>query len=199
MREKECLAKCFHWKICDFVSGKLSKYLYIHSYTHLITSSALKEWFLVNKFKKRGLLHRVSITDNEYEANMIDNKCHKIYLSGPFGFSVLRHPNHLVLHYLPIPSLGSRRLEVVGERENGRARGRHAPVFPWAHYFQTPATQANRFLARGTQRRNVSTHAWSVSNGFHCALEACLVNLELPQKLFIYLDVLGELWSSRKF
>ena len=136
MREKECLAKCFHWKICDFVSGKLSKYLYIHSYAHLITSSALNEWFLVFKFKKRGLLHRVSITDNEYEANMIDNKCHKIYLSGPFGFSVLRHPNHLVLHYLPFPSLGSRRLEVVGKRENGRARGRHAPIFPCAHYFQ---------------------------------------------------------------
>jgi len=49
----------------------------------------------------------------------------------------------------------SRRLEVVGERENGRARGRHAkgslsprvspsraPVFSRAHYFQAPATQA---------------------------------------------------------
>ena len=132
------------------MSGKLSKYLY---------SSALNKWFLVHKFKKRGLLHRVSITDNEYEANMIDSKCHKIYLRGPFGFSVLRHPNHFVLHYLPIPSLGSRRLEVVGERENGRTRGRHAPIFPSAHYFQGPAMQANRFLARGTQRRNVSTHA----------------------------------------
>ena len=197
MREKECLAKCFHWKICDFVSGKLSKYLYLHSYTHLITSSALNEWFLIHKFKKRGLLHRVSITDNEYEAKMIDNKCHKIYLSGPFGFSVLRHPNHLLL-----AGANNRNvfitLEVVAERENGRARGRHAPVFSCAHYFQAPATQANRFLARGTQRRNVATHAWSVSNGFHCALEACLVNLELPQKLFICLDVLGELWLSRK-
>ena len=46
-------------------------------------------------------------------------------------------------------SLRSRRLEVAGERENGRARGRHArspsraPVFSWAHYFQAPATQAN--------------------------------------------------------
>ena len=28
---------------------------------------------------------------------MIDDKCHKIYLSSPFGFSFLRHPNHLVL------------------------------------------------------------------------------------------------------
>ena len=34
-------------------------------------------------------------------------------------------------------SLRSRRLEVVGERENGRA-----PVFSCAPYFQAPATQA---------------------------------------------------------
>ena len=46
-------------------------------------------------------------------------------------------------------SLRSRRLEVVGERENGRARGRHArgvsfshARFSCAHYFQAPATQA---------------------------------------------------------
>ena len=38
-------------------------------------------------------------------------------------------------------SLRSRRLEVAGERENGRARGRHA-IFSCAHYFQAPATQA---------------------------------------------------------
>ena len=50
------------------------------------------------------------------------------------------------------PSLRSRRLEVVGERENGRARGRHActlacpfrvPVYSCSHYFQAPATQAS--------------------------------------------------------
>ena len=50
-------------------------------------------------------------------------------------------------------SLRSRRLEVVGERENGRARGRHArgevspsraPVFSCAHHFQAPATQAKK-------------------------------------------------------
>ena len=40
-------------------------------------------------------------------------------------------------------SLLSRRLEVVSERENRRARGRHvsptrAPVFSCAHYFQAP-------------------------------------------------------------
>ena len=42
-------------------------------------------------------------------------------------------------------------MEVVGERENGRARWRHArgeeapsraPVFSCAHYFQAPAMQA---------------------------------------------------------
>ena len=39
------------------------------------------------------------------------------------------------------------RLKVMGERENGRARGRRmspsrAPVYSCAHYFQAPATQA---------------------------------------------------------
>ena len=45
-----------------------------------------------------------------------------------------------------ISSLRSRRFEVVGERENGRARGVSpscAPVFSLAHYFQAPATQAD--------------------------------------------------------
>ena len=41
-------------------------------------------------------------------------------------------------------SLRSRRLEVAGERENGRARGRH-----YFHYFQAPATQAmSKFAQR---------------------------------------------------
>ena len=59
-------------------------------------------------------------------------------------------------------SLRSRRLEVAGERVNGRARGRHArvsprvspsraPVFSCARYFQAPATQVstrvNSFLS----------------------------------------------------
>ena len=44
-------------------------------------------------------------------------------------------------------SLRSRRLEVVGERENKRARGKcargeGAPVFSCAHYFQAPTMQA---------------------------------------------------------
>ena len=41
-------------------------------------------------------------------------------------------------------SLRSRRFEVVGEREKGRATGRHAPVLFFAHYFQAPATQAKQ-------------------------------------------------------
>ena len=52
---------------------------------------------------------------------------------------------------------------------------------------------------RGTQRSIVSKYARSVSDGFLYALEACLVNLELSYELFICPDVLGELWSSRKF
>ena len=38
----------------------------------------------------------------------------------------------------------------------------------------------NSRLNRGTQRPNVSKYARNVSDGFLCALEACLVNLELP-------------------
>ena len=59
-------------------------------------------------------------------------------------------------------SLRSRRLEVVGERQNGRARETRegwgsslsprvspsrAPVFSCAHYFQAPATQAKEIFA----------------------------------------------------
>ena len=41
--EKECLTNCFQSKICELASGKLSKCLYRHSYTNLITLSALNE------------------------------------------------------------------------------------------------------------------------------------------------------------
>ena len=65
-------------------------------------------------------------------------------------------PSHCATRDTPLPargwrqivtSLRSRRLEVVGEREKGRARGRHARVdmrpshahvFSSAHYFQAP-------------------------------------------------------------
>ena len=62
------------------------------------------------------------------------------------------------LPFLSVFSLRSRRLEVVGERENRRARGRHARVSPLgclllarqffscAHYFQAPATKARACL-----------------------------------------------------
>ena len=38
---------------------------------------------------------------------------------------------------------------------------------------------------RGTQRPNVSKYARSVSDGFHYALEACLVNLEFGPKTYL--------------
>ena len=43
-----------------------------------------------------------------------------------------------------------------------------------------------------------SKHVTNVSNSFLHDLEACLVNLKLPLKLFICLDVLEELESSGK-
>ena len=51
-RERKSVWQGFQYKskICELVSGKLSKYLYIHSYTHLITSSALDECLLVHNF-----------------------------------------------------------------------------------------------------------------------------------------------------
>ena len=38
----------------------------------------------------------------------------------------------------------------------------------------------NTHTLRGTQRPNVFKYDTSVSDGYLCALEACLVNLELP-------------------
>ena len=39
-------------------------------------------------------------------------------------------------------------LEVVGVRENGRARETRAPFFTCAHYLQAPATQATSKIAK---------------------------------------------------
>ena len=52
-RERKSVWQGFQYKskICELVSGKLSKCLYIHSYTHLITSSALNECLLVHNFQ----------------------------------------------------------------------------------------------------------------------------------------------------
>ena len=72
-------------------------------------------------------------------------------------------------------SLRSRRLEVVGETENGRARGRHArgdcslslrvspsrtPVFSCAHYFQAPATQAIEWMGYCLHHPTVVSAGW---------------------------------------
>ena len=72
-------------------------------------------------------------------------------------------------------SLRSRRLEVVGETENGRARGRHArgdcslslrvspsraPDFSCAHYFQAPATQAIEWMGYCLHHPIVVSAGW---------------------------------------
>ena len=46
--ERKSVWQGFQLKICELVSGNLSKCLYIHSYMHLITSSALNEGLLVH-------------------------------------------------------------------------------------------------------------------------------------------------------
>ena len=50
-RERKSVWQGFQSKICELVSGKLSKCSYIHSYTHLITSSAVNECLLVHNFQ----------------------------------------------------------------------------------------------------------------------------------------------------
>ena len=49
---------------------------------------------------------------------------------------------------IPLSPPSPPRLEVVGARKNGSARGRHAetPVLSCAHYFQAPATQAKNII-----------------------------------------------------
>ena len=50
-RERKSVWQGFQSKICELMSGKLSKCSYIHSYTHLILSSAVKECLLVHNFQ----------------------------------------------------------------------------------------------------------------------------------------------------
>ena len=73
----------FQSTICELLSGKLSKCLYIHSYTHLITSSALNECLLVHNFQNNCSTECHCVTQKSIEV-WLHNKCHKIYLSGPF-------------------------------------------------------------------------------------------------------------------
>ena len=69
------------WQIVNdkLVSGKLSKCLYIHSYMHLITSSALNECLLVHNFQNNCSTECHWVTQKSIEV---------IYLSGPSGFFV---------------------------------------------------------------------------------------------------------------
>ena len=106
------------------------------------------------------------------------------------------YPLHFLLFYLLLlkeississntnnNSLRSRRLEVAGERENGRARGRHAtpsrvPVFSWAHYFQAPATQAKTTIKQHAKMeccfaRRRDTHITEPAQGYVYPLFLC--------------------------
>ena len=60
---------------------------------------------------------------------------------------VLLTPTNRKLSRKLIISLRSRRLEVVGERENGRARGRHACLLLARPFFLVPTT-SKRLLRR---------------------------------------------------
>ena len=84
-REKERLANCVQSKNCKLVSDKLSKCLYTHGYTHLITSSAL------NEYLSKQLLYRMSLIIRNARGYRSMTK------AVPSGFYVLRHPNHLLL------------------------------------------------------------------------------------------------------
>ena len=50
-RERKSVWQGFQSNIYELVSGKLSKCLYIHSFTHLVTSSALNECLFVHNFQ----------------------------------------------------------------------------------------------------------------------------------------------------
>ena len=70
----------------ELVSGKLSKCLYIHSYMHLITSSVLYECLLIHNFQNNCSTecHWWHVMQKSIEI-WLHNKCHNIYLGGPFG------------------------------------------------------------------------------------------------------------------
>ena len=61
------------------------------------------------------------------------------------------------------------------------------------------AVQGGSNFYKGTQRPNVSWYARRASNGFLCALEACLVNWELPKNQSICCDVSGRLGRLEGF
>ena len=90
-RERKSVRQGFQWKICELVSGKLSKCLHVHSYSHLITSSALDECLLVHNFHWNNCsteCHWQHVTQKSVEL-WLHNECHKIYPSGPLGMFCL--------------------------------------------------------------------------------------------------------------
>ena len=98
-REKECLATyCFPSKICELVlANSPSVYIYTVVRTLWLHRVCFGPWL-----SKQLLLRMTLITLNAREyPNGLYNKYHKIYLSGPFGISVLRHPTE------PSPLLAS--------------------------------------------------------------------------------------------
>ena len=89
-REKECLATyCFQSKIFELVLAN-SPSVYIHT---VVRTLWLHRVCFGPWLSKQLLLRTTLITLNAREyPNGLYNKYHKIYLSGPFGISVLRHP-----------------------------------------------------------------------------------------------------------
>ena len=88
-RERKSVWQSFQSKICELVFGKpTSVYIYTVTYTHLITSSALNECLLVYNFQNNCSTECHCATQKSTEV-WLHNKCHKIYLSGPFGIFCL--------------------------------------------------------------------------------------------------------------
>ena len=78
-----------------------------------------------------------------------------------------------------VPSLRSRRWEVAGERENGRASPSRAPVFSCAHYFQAPATQATSFPGSFLQGRKREDPGNEVGVYYHHVCKQCNQNFSV--------------------
>ena len=68
-------------------------------------------------------------------------------------------------------SLRSRRLEVVGERENGRARGRHACLLLARPFFLVPTT--SKRLLRRLQRVLLFRNICKPEEGWYGQLKYC--------------------------
>ena len=103
---EKCLYTCIH--------NVYTMYTCIHVYTHLITSPALNDRLWVHNFRNSC---SQNVTDtaqrkrlSKYDRTINDTKFTNYSVTS--GFSVLRHPNHILLagannskryHYPPIP------------------------------------------------------------------------------------------------